>query len=93
MQSAVAKARGHTAQTKYPQPEGNLADVMTKGQLELGDESLFGTYASVNDIVEIVILCYFGCIQLSICMSITFDQKEKVSNHICMFDLEMDGYV
>ena len=42
MQSAVAKARGHTAQTRYPQPEGNLGDVMTKGQQELGDESTFG---------------------------------------------------
>ena len=42
MQSAVAKARGHQSQTRYPQPEGTLGDVMTKGQQELGDESLFG---------------------------------------------------
>ena len=44
MQSAVAKARGHQAQTRYPQPEGTLGDVMTKGQQDLGDESVFGKY-------------------------------------------------
>ena len=48
MQSAVAKARGHTAQTRYPQPEGNLGDVMTKGQQELGDESTFGKCVKIK---------------------------------------------
>ena len=42
MQSAVAKARGHTAQTRYPQTEATLGEVMTKGQQDLGDESIFG---------------------------------------------------
>lgn len=42
MQSAVAKARGHQAQTRYPQPEGTLGETMIKGQQDLGDESLFG---------------------------------------------------
>jgi hypothetical protein len=46
MQSAVAKARGHASQTRYPQPEGNLGEVMTKGQQDLGDESIFGEYGS-----------------------------------------------
>ena len=42
MQLAVAKARGHATQTKYPQPEGNLGEAMTKGEQDLGEESLLG---------------------------------------------------
>ncbi|XP_028416481.1 endophilin-A2-like [Dendronephthya gigantea] len=42
MQSAVAKARGHQAPTRYPQTESTLGEAMSKGQQELGDESLFG---------------------------------------------------
>lgn len=48
MQSAVAKARGHTAQTRYPQPEGNLGETMIKGQHELGDDSMFGEFVYIN---------------------------------------------
>ena len=44
MQSAVAKARGHQAQTRYPQTETTLGEVMSKGQQELGEESLFGKF-------------------------------------------------
>ena len=42
MQSAVAKARGHQTQTRYPQPEGTLGEAMTKGEQELGEESILG---------------------------------------------------
>ncbi|XP_046863359.1 endophilin-A2-like [Xenia sp. Carnegie-2017] len=42
MQSAVAKARGHQAQMRYPQPEATLGETMVKGQQDLGDESLLG---------------------------------------------------
>lgn len=49
MQSAVAKARGHQAQTRYPQPEGTLGETMTKGQQDLGDESLFGKFSVADE--------------------------------------------
>lgn len=44
MQSAVAKARGHQAQMRYPQPEATLGETMVKGQQDLGDESLLGKF-------------------------------------------------
>lgn len=39
---SVSKLRGQTNQTTYPQPEGQLADCMSKYGKELGTDSLFG---------------------------------------------------
>ena len=66
MQSAVAKARGHTAQTRYPQTETVLGEVMTKGQQDLGDESIFGMCLIITEIIETCTnLCTLSTITLS----------------------------
>ena len=40
--NTVSKVRGQQRNTRYPQPEGNLGEVLLKFGKDLGEDSFFG---------------------------------------------------
>lgn len=44
----VSKLRGSGKVGAYPQPEGTLGETMVKFGAELGEESIYGKFISIN---------------------------------------------